>query len=194
MDIKELKKKIDEVIMHITISNMLLWFINEPNSANNFKRTFFVDIAGFIKKDGSGKVLSLHEAFDFCRGNPVFNIEYMRKVLMVEINWIFENLPYEYRQSYRASYKGKDKNIKKNFLKEFEFFRHIRDACAHNNRFNLKAHEPTKNLFDKAKNPHYEASWKNFKVDPKLDESELFFTFLECGDAIELLEFVRDNL
>lgn len=192
----DIKKKIDEVLMHITMSNMLLWFINEPNSANNFKRTFVIDIAGFIKKDGSGKELPLRAAFDFCRSNSVFNIEYMKKVLMVEINWIFENVPEQYQYSYKNAYIGKDRKIKEAFSKEFEFFRHIRNACSHGNKFDLKDRSTGKlsNLFDKTKNPHYEASWKNFKVDKELDESELFFTFLECGDVIELLEFVRDNL
>ena len=195
MDTKDLKNEIDKVIMHITIGNMLLWFINEPQNVTNFKNTFVVDIAGFIKKDGSGKELPLHSAFDYCKGNPKYNLEYLKKVLMGEINWIFENLPNQDQYSYKSSYEGKDKTKKEVFSKEFEFFRHIRNACSHGNKFNLKdSSGKLSSLFDKAKNPHYEASWENFKIDPKLDESELFFTFLESGDAIELLEYIKNSL
>lgn len=199
MDIKDLKNEIDKVMMHITIGNMLLWFINEPQNVANFKKTFVVDIAGFIKKDGTGKELPLHSAFDYCRGNREFNLEYLKKVLMVEINWIFENLPKRYQYSYENAYDGKNRNTKEVFSKEFEFFRHIRNACSHGNKFNLKnSSGKLSNLFDKGKNPYYEASWRNFTIDPnansKLDESELFFTFLESGDAIELLEFIKNSL
>lgn len=195
MDINDLKNEIDEVIMHITVSLMLLWFINEPKIVDIFKKTFVIDIAGFIKIDGSGKELPLHSAFDFCRANPQFNLKYLKKVLMVEINWIFENLPYKYQKNYEYAYEGKSKNTKEIFSKEFEFFRHIRNACSHGNTFNLKDKKGLPNkLFDKVKNPYYKASWGNFSIDPKLHESELFFTFLQGGDAIELLEFVRDHM
>jgi len=192
MDIIKLKKEIDEIIKSIAVNDTLLYFINKPSQIDKIFSAG--NVASFPTKKGHKKEIQLDSALQFCRSNPAFNLMYLKKVLMVEINWVFTNLSYRFRQSYRASYGTTPCTDKKDFSKEFEFFRHIRDACAHGNTFNLEEHKPTAELFDKTKNPHYEATWNGFSIYLGLDKSELFFDFMQCGDAIELLEFVKDHI
>ncbi len=63
-----------------------------------------------------------------------------------------------------------DKNDKS---PEFEFFRHLRNGCAHGNKFNFKDKKtgriiPLKN----------EAKWESFKIDTSLQDKEVIFAFI----------------
>ncbi|MGD9728814.1 MAG: hypothetical protein AB7V39_20880 [Nitrospiraceae bacterium] len=66
---------------------------------------------------------------------------------------------------------------------EFEFFRHIRNASAHRNRFHFLSHEPSR-----------PSEWKGAVIDHTikgashpLHGSECFGTFIGAADIIDLL-------
>jgi len=185
----DLKKEINSILKYIIASNMLLYFLNEPQHMAHFKKVFDDSkakkmgdkaIAKLSSSSGAPIAYLIHPAIDFCRNNPEFNLDYMRRTLMININWIFEHLPNNKQYSYD--------NDPKKYSKEFEFFRHVRNACSHGNKFNVNR---SKRLWD---NPQYKAEWNGIKIDLSLDGKECFFSFLTLGDAMQLLEFVRDNI
>lgn len=70
---------------------------------------------------------------------------------------------------------------------EFEFFRHIRNASSHSNRFNFHANEPSR-----------PASWRGLTIDHALKGSSnplhgtvCFFDFLGPGDPLFLLSDIQ---
>ncbi len=70
----------------------------------------------------------------------------------------------------------------------FEFLRHIRNACAHDNKFYFNKHEPRR-----------EARWKELKIDHKIKGeknslfgTECFFKFMGSADPVFLLNDVEN--
>ena len=66
----------------------------------------------------------------------------------------------------------------------FEFFRHIRNAISHGNRFTFSRNEPSR-----------PAAFKNKTIDHNLNGYEnVLFTFIGIGDTLDLLDHLRDNI
>jgi hypothetical protein len=68
--------------------------------------------------------------------------------------------------------------------RQFEFFRHVRNAAAHGNRFTLKSGEP--------KRP---AGWRTLNLDAKThDKTQCFGSLLSAADALSLLGDIQKLL
>ena len=66
---------------------------------------------------------------------------------------------------------------------ELEFLRHVRNAVAHGNRFNIRSDEP--------KRP---ARFRGFEISQSLNGTELFWQFIGPGDVLDLLDEVHLQL
>ena len=190
----DLKNEIDAILKYIIASKTLLIFLNHPQHVAYFKEQFDdsnfekeEDLARVVLSSNSGDPVAylLHPALDYCRDNPEFNMDYMKRTLMININWIFEHLPRDKKYSFN---KKSQKVSQKPYSREFEFFRHVRNACSHANTFNVQR---SKDLWDYS---NYSSEWNGFKIDLNLEGKECLFTFLTIGDVMQLLEFVRDNI
>ena len=67
---------------------------------------------------------------------------------------------------------------------EFEFFRHLRNGCAHNNKFNFATSKKANKL---TKVPSKPAKWRNFKITRSLNGKKVIFGFIAPGDILEFL-------
>jgi hypothetical protein len=66
-----------------------------------------------------------------------------------------------------------------------ELLRHLRNAAAHGNRFNLANGEPRKAA-------HFEGA---FRITPSLHERpDVLFDFIGAGDILDLLAFLEAHL
>ena len=68
----------------------------------------------------------------------------------------------------------KDQNDKS---QEFEFFRHLRNGCAHENKFNFSIKEPSK-----------PAKWQSLEITRNLQSQEVIFGFIGLGDIITFIQ------
>lgn len=67
----------------------------------------------------------------------------------------------------------KDNNDKSEI---FEFFRHIRNAASHSNKFTFLGDEPVR-----------PAKWRNIEITKELQGTQCFGKFIDCADLISLI-------
>jgi hypothetical protein len=68
--------------------------------------------------------------------------------------------------------------------REFEFFRHVRNAAAHGNRFSFKVGEPKRS-----------AAWRTLTLDAKTHAgTQCFGSLLSAADALSLLSDIQKLL
>jgi hypothetical protein len=70
---------------------------------------------------------------------------------------------------------------------EFEFFRHLRNGCAHGNKFNFRNHKDKKTnkvIYDEPSRP---AKWNGLEINQTLHGSKVIFDFIAGGDVLKLL-------
>ena len=65
----------------------------------------------------------------------------------------------------------------------WQFFRHLRNACFHGNKFHFRG-----------SGPRHKAEWRGLKITSALDKTPLFFSFLLVGDVIWLLGDVTNRI
>lgn len=64
-----------------------------------------------------------------------------------------------------------------------EFFRHVRNAVAHNNAFHFLGGEPRR-----------PARFRNFQLDAGMHGQNLFFEFMMAGDVLDLFVDIAAHL
>lgn len=77
-----------------------------------------------------------------------------------------------------------DKNDKS---PEFDFFRHLRNGCAHNNNFNFRKHKDKKTgnvVYDEPARP---AKWNGLEITQAQQGKKVIFAFIAPGDILQLL-------
>jgi hypothetical protein len=76
-----------------------------------------------------------------------------------------------------------------------QFFRHIRNGCAHGNKFFFKTYK-NKTTGKETKEPAKMAEFRNLKITRKLmkDNKNVFFDFFSAGDIPYLIEDVSKEL
>lgn len=103
------------------------------------------------------------------RGSPGFNLDFLAGLLMVAVSWVGDDLR-------RNGYFDK--------TPELEFFRHLRNAVSHGNRWHFTGGEP--------KRP---AVFGSFTLSAALHEQEgVLFDFMSTGDVADLLEHTAAHL
>lgn len=121
------------------------------------------------KLDNSQYKMDLYDALSLTVDSPGFNIDQLGLPLFPIIASIH------------------DAGKKYGFLNktpEFEFFRHVRNAVSHGNRFTFQPSEPSR-----------PASFNGRVINKDLEGHDfVLFTFIGIGDVLELLDHVRDNV
>lgn len=144
--------------------------IFEPSNPMGFTSDQAVFVEGKVHKELNYRLLSVHQ---MATGGKFSSIGITTSLTQMLVNTAYESV------------KGQNDNSL-----EFEFFRHIRNACSHGNRFNFFAHQPgrpaawrTKTINHTLKgmhNPlHGAACWGNY---------------LASADAILLLWDIEQKL
>jgi hypothetical protein len=105
---------------------------------------------------------------DQLRANNQFNIEYMGLLLQTAFLNIGDELA-------RNSYFDK--------TPELEFFRHVRNAVGHGNKFSFSRSEPIR-----------PAAFRGRSISRTLHGQPVFFEFLGPGDALDLLDHIETHL
>ncbi len=73
-----------------------------------------------------------------------------------------------------------------------EMVRHLRNAVAHGNRFDLRS---TKQLaVYPAHTPRPSATGHGWEITPELDGSEFMFEFMQPGDVVSVLDWTAQHL
>lgn len=108
------------------------------------------------------------QSVDQIRSNNQFNIEYMGLLLQTAFMNIGDELS-------RHSYFDK--------TPELEFFRHIRNALGHGNKFNCLGNEPVR-----------PAAFRGRSLSRALNGKPVFFDFIGSGDALDLLDRIQAHL
>jgi hypothetical protein len=153
-------------------SNLFLYMLNHEGHFDQLKRELFPipdNSAGFGRSDGTMyRVSNYGPLVHQLRANPQFNLEYIGLLLQT----VFVNLGDELA---RNQYFDKSP--------ELEFFRHVRNALGHGNRFNFVGKEPSR-----------PATFNGRTLSNALDGQTLFFDYMGPGDALDLLDQIEAHL
>ncbi len=150
-----------------------LYMLNRDDFFQAMKAHLFPNIdtnlnLGRVGRDTPYSIPNYGPLIEQLRGNPQFNIDYMGLLLqsmviqigdMLSKNGYFEKAP------------------------ELEFYRHLRNALGHGNRFHFLPGEP-KRL----------ARFQNREITIALQGSQVFFNFMGPGDVFELWEHIEGHL
>ena len=121
------------------------------------------------RSDNTYYTLDLYQVLSRTVNNPDFNIDQLGLPLFPIIATIHDF--------------GKNHGFI-NQSPEFEFFRHIRNAISHGNRFTFGPYEPSR-----------PASFSGKEIDNSLNGMEnVLFTFIGIGDVLDSLDHIRDNV
>ena len=143
-----------------------------PSMMNELLRNMGADRGSTVRWgriDNSYYEMDLYQSLEQTINNPQFNLAQLGLPLFPIIT-LLHDLAKE--------------NGFLNHSQEFEFFRHIRNAISHGNRFTFSRNEPSR-----------PAAFKNKTIDHNLNGYEnVLFTFIGIGDTLDLLDHLRDNI
>lgn len=145
--------------------------INQPDfldylDSHGFDRGSSVRLG---RKDGTYyEGLDIHESLASAVGHGPFNRLQLGLALFVIFSFVGDRLAQE---------KYFDKTP------ELEFFRHLRNALSHGNKFHFIGKEPAR-----------PASFRAFSLVRADEGSTLFFEYMSTGDAMDLLDHVEAHL
>ncbi len=110
-----------------------------------------------------------HNVFKDFFSNPIGNIDYMKIPAMSMISLMYDTLK---------------ENGFLNNTPEFEFFRHLRNAVSHGNKFIFYDGEPRR-----------PASFQGLVIEKKLNGKEnVIREFVDFGDILSLISFIKNSL
>lgn len=151
---------------YYAVYGVMMWEHNRPE----VQRVVANDLAdptaniGAFRNDGSRYELYLQPIMARAQ-TPAFNLFYLRMSMIMAIATVADELQRLNRIDASP---------------EIQFFRHLRNACAHGNRFHLKKGEPKR----PAKFRSLEVLSKHHGVGPVL------FDFIMPGDVLDLLDYI----
>lgn len=120
---------------------------------------------GAYRKDGTRHTIPVAPIISTAR-TPEFNLFYMRMSIVTAVIQITDSI------------------VRAGLMRttpELQFLRHLRNACAHGNRFHLVAGEP-----------RYPASFKELRILPEHDGAgPVLFDFVMPGDVLDLFEYLE---
>jgi hypothetical protein len=123
----------------------------------------------FARADRTVATFHLYRTLDLAKSDKRFNVYYLRSTLMAVVSIMGDALTNE--KLYNRS-------------PEFQFFRHLRNAISHGNRFYFKKGEP-----------RYHSQFKSLVLNPALQGTQqVLFDFIKPGDVIDLVRYLRDNV
>ena len=76
---------------------------------------------------------------------------------------------------------------------EFEFFRHLRNGCAHGNKFKFISYKDKKS-HKIVNEPSRLAKWNGLEITRSLEKTEIIFAFLAPGDILKLLKDISEKI
>ena len=153
-------------------SDLLLYFLNHDGHFSNLQRELFpIDDHSLELGRHDGTMYSIKTYGPLVkqlRANPTFNLEYLGIVLQSLLMNIGDELA---RNRYFAK------------SPELEFFRHIRNALGHGNRFHFKGKEPV-----------LPATLRGRNLSRDLHGQQVFFQYMNIGDVFDLLDDLESQL
>jgi hypothetical protein len=153
-------------------SNLFLYMLNHDGHYAELRQNLFPisdNSVGFARQDGTmHQVKNYGPLVDQLRSNSSFNIEYMG--LLVQT--VFLNVGDELA---RHSYFDR--------TPELEYFRHIRNALGHGNKFHFTGKEPVR-----------PASFRGRMLSSALNGQSVVFEYMGPGDAMDLLDHIERHL
>ncbi|TMA86244.1 MAG: hypothetical protein E6J63_17485 [Deltaproteobacteria bacterium] len=161
---------IDRGIELVTNTAFSLYLYNNPAVADAIRKEFDDPNAtvNLGRKDGSNHARRLHQDLAAAR-TPGHNLKLLRDSFGMVVISVGDTV---LNQGFH------DGSALKQFL------RHLRNACAHGNRWFLKSGEPKK-----------PAKYRNFEVTSALDGTgPVFFDFMGAGDVLDLFEDLKKSL
>lgn len=108
------------------------------------------------------------DAIDRCANNPEFNLNYLGGLLTVHTSWVGDRL-------------GQHKYFDK--APTLEFFRHLRNALSHGNRWHFTNNEPRR-----------PATSREFELDASLHGQTVLFEYMLPGDVFDLFDDTAAHL
>lgn len=167
----EFKELVNCFKAYYATSSFLLASIH-PNLIQQLLNTLGVDPGSTVswgRIDNTYHEMDLYQSLSGTVNNPGFNLDHLGLPLFPIITILHDTAK---------------KHGFLNHSPEFEFFRHIRNAISHGNRFTFSQHEPSR-----------PASFKGKVIDHSLQGTEcVLFTFIGIGDILDLLDHIRDNI
>ena len=148
-----------------------LRYLNDPN-LDKLLGQWGIDKGSTInlgRRDGTYyEAIDLYSSISLIQDNAQYNIEFLGGLLMTIISFVGDALK-------RNKYFTKSP--------ELEFFRHLRNAISHGNRFYFKGDEP--------KRP---AKFRNFVLDKSLHGQPALFDYMSPGDVFDLFDEIENQL
>jgi len=175
-----------EIIDHIeflknlyAVGNTGLLALNDPMYLEHLESNRGLDTGSTIRL--GRKDNSYYEGIDFWEAvgraqTPEFNLAFMGALLSASISWIGDQLKDE---KYFAEQLAKGGIPPA----DLEYFRHLRNAIAHGNRWNFNKGEPRR-----------PASFGPFVLSSSLQDTQVLFDYMMPGDIFDLLDAVAARL
>lgn len=158
---------IDDFKAYYAVYGVMLWEHNIPEVAAFMKKDLSDPTCniGAFRSDGSRYEIYIPNVIERTRTSD-FNIFYLRMSMITAITHLHDTL----LQINRID-----------GTQELQFLKHLRNACAHGNRFYLKTGEPKKR-----------AKFKSFEIESALDGfTPVLFDFIKPGDLFDLFDYIR---
>lgn len=153
-------------------ATLFLYLINHEDHFQRLRADLFPtpdNSTDLARHDGSMyEIKNYGPLVEQLRSNNKFNLEYQG----ILIQSTFMNIGNEL-----AKHDYFDKTP------ELEFFRHIRNALGHGNKFNLRGKEPIR-----------PASFRGRTITRDLNGQPVFFKFMCPGDAFDLIDHLENHL
>lgn len=153
-------------------SDLLLYFLNHDGHFRELERQLFpIEDHSLELARHDGTMYSVKKYAPLVkqlRGNSSFNLEYLGIVIQALLMNIGDELA-------RNRYFTKSP--------ELEFFRHLRNALGHGNRFHFKADEPVR-----------QACLRGRNLSASMHGERAFFQYMQPGDVFDLLDDIESQL
>lgn len=148
-------------------TQMFLYMLNREDFFQTMKGHLFPSSdtnlnLGRVGRDTPYSIANYGPLVESLRGNPQFNVNYMGLLLQSMVVQIGDMLS-------RNAYYEK--------TPELEFYRHLRNALGHGNRFHFSSGEPRR-----------PATFQGREITAALQGTQAFFNFMAPGDVFELWE------
>lgn len=171
MTSSEIADLIEELQTGIAAWYMMLPILND-SSVHDFLRSKGFDDGSTIslgRKMGPAYAgIGVHEAIRTVGGAPIHNLNFLKVQLVTAVSWIGNELV---ANGYYGS------------TQELEFFRHVRNGLAHNNKFHFENGQPKQ-----------VARFNTFNITDALQGQTVAFDYMNTGDFFDLFDHIKTYL
>lgn len=177
--------------------NILKWKLSDKSVFYKNILAFFTCLNGIPALFNENYISTIkHDDSVNLKGTTTGNNQFKRLELIKQMNVEFSNITNAVmiliQQLVVSCYASVENQNDKS--PEFEFFRHIRNGCAHDNKFNFRKHKnkrTNKVIYDE---PSRSAKWNGLEITQTLENSKVIFNFIAGGDVLQLLNDISAKI